>query len=109
MNLSKVYLLLGEVQTYQTHKKEMLFEKIFEYQKQPNPIINSHLLYKLYSLVDQVDQRISHKKYSVKNSYKSHPQEKFLTCSKDRFCTLSVTPDGCKMRIDSIYATTRLL
>ena len=34
-----------------------------------------------------------------------NPQAKFLTCGKDRFCTFSVAPDGCKMRVGSIYTT----
>ena len=38
-----------------------------------------------------------------------NPQAKFLTCGKDRFCTLSVAPDGCKMRVGSTYATTHFI
>ena len=38
-----------------------------------------------------------------------NPQTKFLTCGKDKFCMLSAAPDGCKMRISSIYATTRFI
>ena len=35
-----------------------------------------------------------------------NPQAKFSTCGKDGFCTLSAAPDGCKMRVGPIYATT---
>ena len=38
-----------------------------------------------------------------------NPQAKFLTCGKDRFCTFSVAPDGCKMRVGSIYTTTHFI
>ena len=36
-------------------------------------------------------------------------RKNFQLCSEARFCTLSAAPDGCKIRISSIYATTRLI
>ena len=40
------------------------------------------------------------------NSKKPKTTDKILTCGKDRFGTLSVTPDGCKMRVGLTDATT---
>ena len=37
------------------------------------------------------------------------PQEKFLTCGKNRFRMPSAAPDGCKMKISSIRAATRFI
>ena len=36
-------------------------------------------------------------------------RKNFQLCSEARFCTLSAGPDGCKIRIGSIYATTCLI
>ena len=36
-------------------------------------------------------------------------RKNFQLCSEARFCTLSAGPDGCKIRIGSIYATTHFI